>query len=236
MNSKKCFVLIVALTISLICLNTNLWGQETKDPNSEIKVLQEKIKQLESLVDAQQKTINRFEIYNERLKKENERLKNLCSQAGIDTSPQKDKKPSKVVDANFSTVSLEELFQFVNGPLTELQKKELYENNYKGKWIQLIGRVNRVNNAPYSHGKDVEGHYFMDFIYTLPPALGGSVYNRTILVTLEFDESQKQKLLSINKGNLVTYQGKLPDSYGKMDLVKNKNLRLTDGRIIYITP
>ena len=109
MNSKKCFVLITTLTIFLIGLNTNLWGQEQKDPNDKIKVLQEKIKQLESIVEAQQKTISRFEIYNERLKKENERLKNLCSQAGIDL---KESNSSNAIKTSHERLEAERQRQF----------------------------------------------------------------------------------------------------------------------------
>lgn len=64
MNSKKCFILTTAFVTFLIGLHTPIWGQETKDPNDEIKVLQEKIRQLENVVETLQKTISHLESEN----------------------------------------------------------------------------------------------------------------------------------------------------------------------------
>jgi hypothetical protein len=236
MNPKKCLVLIVAFAVCLIGLNTTLWGQEPKDPNDKIKVLQEKIKQLESVV---RHTENEKAAVVRKLDeqiKENERLKRLCSQAGIDTSPQKDKKPSKVEDANFSNVGLEDLTQFVRGPLTELQKKELYKN-YEGKLVQWTGIVSSVSNVT-GKGKDAESSYSVIFVHPLrhTPFL---LYNiNRIVVDVKFQESLKQSLLSLNQGSQVTYQGKLPDSYDKIKTLLSLSaaLSLTDGRIISVKP
>jgi hypothetical protein len=240
MNFKKCFILAVTLLTFLIGLNTTLWGQEQKDPNDKIKVLQEKIKQLESVV---RHTENEKAAVVRKLDeqiKENERLKNLCSQSGIDTSPQKDKKPSKVEDPNMSNVSPLQLYRFAEGPLTELQKKEFYDNNYNGKQIQWTGIVSSVDSE-MGHKKDKESYHIVTFLYYFPhdyqrgPVRGGfqggamSGYDYPVKVRVEFPESQKQKLISLNTGSLVTYQAKLPDNYRSW-------MGLTDGIIISVKP
>jgi uncharacterized coiled-coil protein SlyX len=246
MNPKKCFVMGVAVVTCLIGLQTTVWGQELKDPNEEIKLLQEKIKHLENVVETQQNTIRQLNQKLNEQTKENERLKNLCSQAGINISPLKDVKPSKVKSQNLSKVTLNQLYQFYNEPITDLQKEEQYKNNYKGKWVQWTGKVGTVRFE--KRKKDNAEHYFVEFIHTHPDK--NNVKDKIMMtVTVEFDEMLKQRLLSFNEGDVVTYQGKLPDSYiglaglgvrggygelraGKERIKVSGGLSLTDGRIV----
>ena len=235
MNSKKCFILEVTLLTFLIGLNTTLWGQEPNDPNDKIKVLQEKIKQLESVVrHTENEKASVVRKLDEQIK-ENERLKNLCSQIGIDTSPQKNEKPSKAEDPNMIKVGLEQLYQLFtvkSRSLTNLQKdvwqKELLKN-YGGKYVQWTGRITSISNF-IKDKKDAESHCQMQFIY--------QNFNSGFMadVRVEFPETMKQRLLSLNKGSLITYQGKLPDNYEHMKSLEHGNLTLTDGRIISVKP
>jgi uncharacterized coiled-coil protein SlyX len=234
MNPKKCFVMGVAVVTCLIGLQTTVWGQELKDPNEEIKLLQEKIKQLENVVESQQNTIRQLNQKLNEQTKENERLKNLCSQAGIDISPLKDTEPSKVESQNLSKVTLSQLYKFCKEPITDLQKEEQYKNNYKGQWVQWTGKVESVSSE--KRKKDDTEHYYVEFSHTQPDK--DEVKGKTgIIVKVEFDKMLKQRLLSLNKGSNVTYQGKLPDSYEGIAGLwaggrTTGHLSLTDGRIV----
>ena len=53
MDTKKYFVMIAVA----VCLSSTLWGQEQKDPNEDVQFLQEKVKQLERVIESQQKKI-----------------------------------------------------------------------------------------------------------------------------------------------------------------------------------
>jgi len=245
MNSKKYFIMITTLMTFLVGLNTNLWGQEQKDPNDKNKLLEEKIKTLENVVEAQRETIGRLKLKLDEQTKENERLKKLCSQAGIDISPQKDKKPSNVEDANFSNVRPTQLYELVHPhqPLTRLQKEEFYKNNCKGKWIQWTGMVDFISSLRKGK-KDKDDYYEVRFIHYYPGWMPYSPWwnsrqrkstpwarppDYPMNVSVKFSESQKQNLLLLNKGAIVTYQAKLPDDYIKWS-------NLTDGIIISVGP
>jgi hypothetical protein len=245
MNSKKCFVLIATLFSFSIGLNTNLWGQEQKDPNDKTKVLQEKIEQLANVIETQQKTITQIKSENTILKqkldeqtKEAERLKNLCSQAGIDISIslQKDEEPSKDDSKTLTKVSITQLYQLVvtSAQTTTVQREaiykereKLYEKMYAGKYVQWKGKIEKVERI----GKG----YFMSFKYSLPRAPRGFMLVEFVTIQVEFpeNESLERRILSLNTGSIVTYEGKLPDSYAEiLSLSSEKRLSLTDGKIL----
>lgn len=229
MSAKKCFVVLVVA----VCLATTLWGQEPndvnyieqlKDPNEEIGMLQDKIEQLENVIETQQNTISQLNQKLDEQTKEIKRLKTLCSQAGIDISPSKNIKPSKVESQNLSNVTLSQLYEFCKEPMTDLQKEEQYKINYKGKLVQWTGKVLTVRTA--QGRKESMEHYYVDFIYTQPD--NDEAEGKTLIeVTVEFDELLKQRLLSLNKGSNVTYQGKLPDSYNSLASLPAKTNRPT---------
>lgn len=245
MRSKKCFIVGVSLAACLFGLHTTLWGQEPndvnyieklKDPNEEIRMLQEKIKQLENVVETQQNTISQLNQELDEQTKKNERLKNLCSQAGIDISPVKDIKPSEV--RSFSKVFLNQLYYFYNAPMTDAEKEERYKEKYKGKWVQWTGKVKSIME---NH------HYYVVFIYDHPVKdKANDRDKRVVKVTVAFDKMLKERILSFKEGSIVTYQGKLPDSYVSLASLYAEidplhingwisgagELLLTDGRIV----
>jgi regulator of replication initiation timing len=197
---------------------------------------QEKVKQLERIIESLQKKLDKIITANNDLKKklneqinENERLKNLRSQAGSDTSPLKDIKQSQVNPQNLSKVSLEQLYRFYKEPITDLQKEEKYENNYKGKWVQWTGKVETV----VSETREDKEQYSVMFIYSHPDKNVAQCINPPkTRVRVQFDEMLKQRLLSFKKGAIITYQGKLPDSYKNLAGLDGGQLSLTDGRIV----
>jgi uncharacterized coiled-coil protein SlyX len=230
MRSKKCLIVGLTLAAYLFGLHTTLWGQEPKDPNEKIKLLQEKIKQLENVVETQQNTIRQLNQKLNEQTTENERLKKLCSQAGIDISPLQDTEPSKVESQNLSKVTLNQLYQFYNGPVTDLQREEQYKNSYKGKWVQWTGTVVAVWSV--GRAKDNAEHYRANFIYPHPNK-NKAMHKETVSVNVEFDEMLKKRLLSFHQGDIVTYQGKLPDNCeGLASINFAQQLLLTDGRIV----
>jgi hypothetical protein len=94
--------------------------------------------------------------------------------------------------------------------------------------VQWAGTVEFADSAKI---KDKE-QYFVEFIHILPDK---NLDQREIMVKVivQFDEMLKQRLLSLKKGAIVTYQGKLPDSYVNLArLVDGRRLSLTDGRIV----
>jgi len=99
MNSKKHFVLIMMLSALLIGFNNVLLGQELRDPNSEINSLQEKIKQLEIVIESQRKLINELKTKLDGLIKENEKLKTMNEEGIVinDTSKKTSFDPNNVV-------------------------------------------------------------------------------------------------------------------------------------------
>ena len=241
MRSKKCLIVGVTLAACLFGLHTGLWGQELKDTDEEVKILQEKIKQLENVVETQQRTISQLNQKLNEQTKENERLKELYSKAGIDVSSLTDIQLSKVESQNLSKASVNELYQFYNKPITDLQKEEQYKSDYRGKWVQWTGKVISVRAERAK--KDGPEHYFVEFIHGHPDQdkAKDKVVTR---VKVEFDRALKQRLLSLDKGSTVTYQGKLPDSYtglaslcdmgvGEQGGIRSSgHLTLTNGRLV----
>ena len=209
---------------------------------------QEKIKQLERIIESLQKRLDKIITANNDLKKqldeqikENERLKNLSSQAGSDTSSLKEIKPLKVESPNLSDISLGQLYQFCEKPITDLQREEQYKNNYKWKWVQWTGTVEAVSLLRREKG--VAEYYLVTFIHIHPDKnLAQSKF--IVKVIVQFDKMLKQRLLSLKKGAIVTYQGKLPNSYkdlgticgfpesSKGGMLIVGHLNLTDGNIV----
>jgi hypothetical protein len=256
MRFKKCFFIGVTLAVCLSGFHTILWGQEPNDVNNieELKVI---IVKLENKIEEQENKIKRLriELQAEKAKlqaeldeqkRENERLKKLCSQAGIDTSPLKDIKPSISKSQNLIKVTLNQLYQFNKETITNLQKEEEYKNNYAGKWVQWTGKVGTVRYEKSK--KDTIERYYVGFIQTHPAGENCAKEKIMILVKVEFNKMFKQQLLSFNEGDIVTYQGKLPDSYkgfdfggcasygelkaGKETIKVSGRLSLTDGKIV----
>ena len=94
MNTKKCFVV---LAVAVFWVAT-LWGQESKDPNENVKLLQEKIERLEKTIEFQQKKYEELKADYDDIKKqldeqiqENERLKALVKNTDIVTESVKSK-------------------------------------------------------------------------------------------------------------------------------------------------
>jgi hypothetical protein len=88
MRSKKCFVMLAVA----VCLAATLWGQESKDPNDNVKLLQEKIERLEKTIEFQQKKYEELKADYDDIKKQldeqiqdNERLKALVKNTDIVT-------------------------------------------------------------------------------------------------------------------------------------------------------
>ena len=205
MKSKKWFALVTMFAILLFGFHSNLQGQEqkdpNKDPNNKIKLLEEKIKTLENVVELQRETISRLKLKFDEQTKENERLKKLCSQAGIDTTPQKLQKGKTENIIEISPYQIEQ-FPEIHKDLTYLQQTEFYAKNYAGKTVQWSGRFISVN----PQGK---GGYIAGFEHIEP-----KTDERPELITkvmIEFPESMKQRLLLLKKGSLITYQVILPD-------------------------
>lgn len=169
---------------------------------------------------------------------------------------------------------------YKNETLTELQKgevqnkqEEFYKKNYKGKWIQWTGKVANVDYSIREHTYRISFAYIFD--------IGGNVTSRSdsgifdtiigdvdynsdlfrkgreieglLVVRVKFPISQRERLLSLNKGALVTYQGKLPSSYLieasdhhieievsehwiESRTIFTVELSLEDGRIISVKP
>jgi hypothetical protein len=142
MNSKKCFVLIVTLTIFLICLNNTLWGQEQKDPNEKIKVLQEKIKQLESIVEAQQKTINELKMkLNEQIK-ENEKSKTSHKEDGVinDISRKTSFDPNNIVyhGKKRSRLWFDKMYEAFSQNYVCVEGKYYYKNTFENSIGEIL--------------------------------------------------------------------------------------------------
>jgi hypothetical protein len=241
MMSKKCFIAGATLAACFFGLCTALLGQGPKDPNEEVKLLQAEIKRLENIIKTQQNTINQLNQKLNEQTEENERLKTLCSQAGIDISSSKNTISPKVESENLSKVSLNQLYQFYNEPTTDLQKEEQYKNNYKGKWVQWTGRVISIRSE--KREEDGAEHFFVEFAHAHPNR--DNPRDKVMMnITVEFDEILKQRLLSLKKGAVVIYQGKLPDSYSDLGDMNDRgredlsgvwvsgHLSLTDGRIV----
>jgi hypothetical protein len=238
MRSKKCFIIGVTLAACLFGLQTPLWGQESKDPNEEVKLLQEKIKQLENVVETQQNTISQLNQELDEQTKEIKRLKMLCSKAGVNISPVQDKTSSKDKYENFIKVSPLKLYYFYKAPMRKLQKEEQYRNKYKGQWVQWTGRINSIVDE--FDGVLVFTNLREDIFRN-----GTLEQGITFIVRVYIDKTQKQKLLLLEEGDIVTYQGKLPDSCqnlfstGLADYDADSDtihfygyLSLTDGRIV----
>lgn len=233
----------VAVVACLIGSQTTVCGQELKNPNEEIKLLQEKIKQLENVIETQQNTINQLNQELNEQTKENKRLKKLCSQAGIDISPLKDTEPSKVESKNVINVTPKQLYYFYEAPMTDVEKEERYKEKYKGKWVQWTGKIYKIQK--------VYEDYFVEFVYEFSDKDEANAPKKWHLPTkkvvlkigVEFDKTLKQRILSFKTGYIVTYEGRLPDSYKGLAGLRLwhwpyeepegfEDFSLTDGRIV----
>lgn len=94
MSTKKYFVVLAVA----VFLAATLWGQESKDPNENVKLLQEKIERLEKTIEFQQKKYKELKADYDDIKKqldeqiqENERLKALVKNTDIVTESVKSK-------------------------------------------------------------------------------------------------------------------------------------------------
>ncbi len=224
MKSKESFIIGIILVACLFVLNTTLWGQE--DPNEEIRMLREKIKQLENVVETQQNKISQLNQQLNEQTKEIERLERLCSQAGISISPAEGKITSKDESQNVSKITLNQLQKFCTTPMTDLQKEEEYKNNYKGKRVQWTGKVYTIDFEKRKGGTEV---YIVQFFHKHPDKELAK-YTKHFRVKVEFNEIHKQKLLSLDIGDTVTYQANLPDD--TKYLSPNRFQQLTDGEIV----
>lgn len=100
MKIKKVLILMIILVTCSARWPTVASGQQQKELSQNVKELQEKIKELEKTIKAQQQILFQAKKACEHVKKqldeqikENERLKILCEQAGINTA--------RIADASF---------------------------------------------------------------------------------------------------------------------------------------
>jgi hypothetical protein len=142
MNSKKCFVLAVTLLTFLIGLNTTLWGQEQKDPNDKIKVLQERITQLESVVESQQKTISRLELKLDERIKENEKPKAPHKEDGVinDISKKTSFDPNNIVyhGKKRSRLWFDKMYERFNGKIIFVEGKYFDKNTFENSVVETL--------------------------------------------------------------------------------------------------
>ncbi len=132
----------------------------------------------------------------------------------------KGKKMDKVESTDVTLEQLNELFG-KGSQATSLQRQEAFKK-YKGKRVQWKGVLKRA----YYYGDELRAL----FDHRLEPTgQGGSTQ---IEVGAQFPASQKDKLLGIQKGSLVTYQGQLNEHTG----FYARPWELTDGRIVSIEP
>jgi len=143
----------------------------------------------------------------------------------------KGKKMDKVKSTDVTLEQLNELFG-QGSQATSLQRQEAFKK-YKGKRVQWKGVL---KSASYYGGE-----LCASFDHQLEPTGQGSSTSRSkygpgpslqIEVGVQFPASQKDKLLGIQKGSFVTYQGQLNEHTGLYE----RPWELTDGRIVSIEP
>jgi hypothetical protein len=103
-------------------------------------------------------------------------------------------------------------FEFTSqySDLTDIQKKELWKE-YKGKWINGTVFVNSVD-------KNLFGTYVI--LGTFQPKGPYDIGND---VALFLDNSQTSKVVNVNKGSVIRFEGKLEEYHtlmGNIDLEK----------------
>ena len=141
----------------------------------------------------------------------------------------KGKKIEKVESTDVTLEELNDLFG-VGSQATSLQSQEAFKK-YKGKRVQWKG----VLKAAYYSGGELRAL----FDHRLEPIGQGSRMSKykqecytQIEVGVQFPASQKDKLLGIQKGSFVTYQGQLNEHTG----FYARPWELTDGRIVSKEP
>ena len=132
----------------------------------------------------------------------------------------KGKKMDKVESTDVTLEELNDLFG-KDSQATSLQRQEAFKK-YKGKRVQWKGVL---KEAYYSGGE-----LLASFGHRLEPTKQGSVTQ--IEVGVQFPPSQKDKLLAIQKGSIVIYQGQINEHTGFYE----RPWVLTDGRIASIEP
>jgi len=90
-----------------------------------------------------------------------------------------------------------ESYFWLDSLYTNLQKDNLVDQN-KGKWINGTGIINSV-------GEDILGDYYINL---LDPTNQFNVF----FITLYFDESEKNELLTLSENEDVTFTCKIKDS------------------------
>ncbi len=144
MNSKKYFIMITTLMTFLVGLNTNLLGQEQKDPN-------DKNKELKQITKAQQQEIDRLAAALADAKKEIERL-----QAEVAELKEKNAKLQEQVGESVSSV----LFTGEETPLTMV---EAYTQKYIGKTFIAIGLIRVFDYYNYRYDGAKGTHVSLSF-------------------------------------------------------------------------
>ena len=144
----------------------------------------------------------------------------------------KGKKMDKVESTDVTLEQLNELFG-QGSQATSLQCQEAFKK-YKGKRVQWKGVL---KSASY-YGGELRA----SFDHRLEPTEQEKQWSRMskykqecytqIEVGVQFPASQKDKLLGIQKGSFVTYQGQLNEHTGLYE----RPWELTDGRIVSIEP
>lgn len=154
---------------------------------------------------------------------QSEFVKDYCEANSKPTIAKTDK--VKLIDVTLG--QLIELFGR-GGQLTSLQKQEEFRK-YKGGSVRWKGSL-----ASVSSYRDNEIYTVFDHL--LEPAEAERAYGHRLHlhfnVRVTFPVSQKDKLLSAQKGSFVTYQGRLSDYTSVYD----GYFQLTNGRVISIEP
>ncbi|MBL7107243.1 MAG: hypothetical protein ISS77_06525 [Phycisphaerae bacterium] len=136
-NYKFSSIRVIAILLLLLVAAT--WGQEDSITSIEIELLQAKIKELQTIIKAQQDTYSLAEELLCKLKKkldeqikEKERLNNLCQQAGINTA-----------------LSTETKSQLSDSMPIAVRLQVLWETNLNGSGVVTNNNsISRVKLAP----------------------------------------------------------------------------------------
>lgn len=125
MKIKKLLILVVISASCSAGWPTIVLGQQEKEQSQSVEQLQEKINELEKTIKAQQQTLRRARKAYERAKKqldeqvkENERLKTLCKEAGVNIT--------KIADATFNPSNI----VYRGKKRTQKWFERMYENFY----------------------------------------------------------------------------------------------------------
>jgi len=121
-------------------------------------------------------------------------------------------KPKPITYLSVTYQDLEFIFG-INSKYTDLQKEEKFNNEYHGKYVKWTGEVMEVDTS-WGALKLTIKHKNRDFDFF-----------ETGDVTVNMNEDQRNTLLEIHKGDVVTYSGRLNDYSGS-------HFYLNDGWII----